>query len=246
MLPGLSDSEVYKLERTIGANDSGYKREIPYPAEVGMLLLKSIEAGSTFATLTTYFKNKNLLSHDKMLREKVSIAQNIDKKFHKIIKYGEYKESGDITFDVARIISRWPDALIEEVIPYILSYELNRSDLMGIKQRIDRGKVSLKVAIEEFIEESNKLPTLSFISTIQDLNIIRYLKKTNLNLLQEKIKEENDIINFFMKENRKLISAKIYENIYVLTILGKSLGNKQKENLDNLVQDFLKKVANVD
>jgi len=240
-LPGLTDSETYSLERTIGANDSGYKREIHYPAEAGYLLSKSIASGSTFKTLTTYFRDKNLLSHDKMLREKVSIYQNIDKKYHKIIKYGEYLEQGEITFDVARIISRWPNDLIEEVIPQILSYELKREDLMGIKQRIDRGKVSLEVAIEEFIEETNKPQLVTFISTIREEETIKYLQKNNLSSMQKKLSIEKLLIDFFKEENRKLISIKIYENIFILTFLGKDFKKTQKEKLDHIVLSLIKK-----
>jgi len=244
-LPGLTDSETYSLERTIGVQDSGYKREIPYPAEVGYLLSKSMASGSTFKTLLTYFRNKNLLSHDKMLREKVSIFQNIDKKYHKIIKYSEYLEQGEITFDVARIISRWPNELIEEVIPQIISYELKREDLMGIKQRIDRGKVSLEVAIEEYIEETNKPQLVTFISTIRDKVTIKYLQKKNLPSIQKKLSTEKLLIDFFKKENRKLVSIKLYENIFILTFLGKDFEKAQKEKLDHIVLSSLKKnVAN--
>ena len=175
-----------------------------------------------------------------MLREKVSIAQNIDKKFHKIIKYGEYKEKGDITFDVARIISKWSDSLIEKVIPYILSYGLQRTDLQGIKQRMDRGGVSLDEAIDEFIEENNKIPTVTFISTIQEKDTIIFLKKNGLTTLQEQLAVDEKLISFFNKENRKFISIKLFEDVYILTFLGKNLGKKQKENLDNLVQNWLK------
>ncbi len=243
-LPGLTPEEVFLLVRTLGAqDDKGSKRPIKYPVKAGKLLLKSINAGATYSTLLEFFKSKKRLTNDSMIRAHIKIVEKIDEKYHNIIKYGEFKEIGDITYDQAQTIANWPDDLIEEIIPNIVSYGLQRSDLRGIFQRMERGNVTLEVAMEEFREQNNKIIQSSYFSSIRDKSVLKYLKKQDLTVISEELSKKEDFLKFFETEKRKLVSVKVFENSFSVSFLGKPLGKLKKDKLETIVQTFLKKAV---
>lgn len=142
MLNGLTKEEFAKLVTSVGVHR---KNRHLRPIEVSQLLGKALEFNSLLE-----IANACLLKTTGDLSRFISL-QKIPTELQKLISFG--KQRGCISFSVAAEIAKLEQQdQISELAKFSLEKDLSKNDVIAIVQRIKRGGVSVKAAVDEILK----------------------------------------------------------------------------------------------
>ena len=237
-LKGLTPKEELLLSRSVNTRNTGFIPEIS-PVEVGNLLNKCIENGSSVQDLTDYFG----YIHTKTINEFLSIYENLNENISHLVVFADqklYKRGLNyITYDKARIIAKFDSKFQETLALATIDYQFSRYDLEGIKQRMHRTGLSFKEVLNEFKKRKEKPIVTTLLTFFLDKKVLKLMSSEKGQDTFYKVLESDSINSLFKNNNRRIVQAKCSSSTYSLTISGGILSNKFKNDIDLTVERLL-------
>ncbi|MAV28748.1 MAG: hypothetical protein CMF43_02975 [Legionellales bacterium] len=157
-LKGITQKEVFVLDRNIGNQDSGFSAQNTYE-EVVKVLTKAVEKENTLEDIALYLN----LEATTMLYRHIYIRDNLDIKLHKFVRYGsseEYKNDKKgifIGFQMANELSRVPKKEQNRVYKFIVKNKLKGwNEIKSVRELLERTNLDINEIFEKVLSESGK------------------------------------------------------------------------------------------
>ena len=157
-LKGITQKEVFVLDRNIGNQDSGFSAQNTYE-EVVKVLTKAVEKENTLEDIALYLN----LEATTMLYRHIYIRDNLDIKLHKFVRYGsseEYKNDKKgifIGFQMANELSRVPKKEQNRVYKFIVKNKLKGwNEIKSVRELLGRTNLDINEIFEKVLSESGK------------------------------------------------------------------------------------------
>lgn len=157
-LKGITEREVFVLDRNIGNQDSGFSAQNTYE-EVVKALTKAINNGNTLEDIALHLN----LESTTMLYRHIYIRDNLDITLHKFVRYGsseEYKNDKKgifIGFQMANELSRVPKNQQNRVYKFIVKNKLKGwNEIKSVRELLERTNLNINEIFEKVLSESGK------------------------------------------------------------------------------------------
>jgi hypothetical protein len=237
-LKGITPKEELSLSRSVNYKNTGFKPEIS-PYEVGRLLTKCIDSGNTVQELTDFFQ----YGYTKSVNDLINIYKNSNKNISHLIVFDEqelYKRGiGYITFDVARILVKFDKKYQEELAIATVDYQMDRYDLEGMKQRMDRSGLPFKEVLKEFKKRKEDPVVTTLLTFFLDKKVLNLMSSEKGKKVFYKTLETSEIKTLFKENNKNIVQAQCSEALYSLTISGGKLTKEFKNTVDLTIERIL-------
>ncbi len=237
-LKGISPKEELSLSRSVNYKNTGFKPEIS-PYEVGRLLTKCIDSGNTVQELTDYFQ----YGYTKSINDLINIYKKSNENIAHLIVFDEqelYKRGiGYITFDVARILVKFDKKHQEELAVATVDYQMDRYDLEGMKQRMDRSGLSFKEVLKEFKKRKEDPIVTTLLTFFLDKKVLNLMSSEKGKQVFYKTLEMPEIKTLLKENNKNIVQAQCSETTYSLTISGGKLTEEFKNSIDLTIERLL-------
>ena len=233
----MTPKEELSLSRSVNYKNTGFKPEIS-PYEVGRLLTKCIDSGNTVQELTDFFQ----YGYTKSVNDLINIYKNSNENIAHLIVFDEqelYKKGiGYITFDVARILVKFDKKYQEELAIATVDYQMDRYDLEGMKQRMDRSGLPFKEVLKEFKKRKEDPVVTTLLTFFLDKKVLDLMSSEKGKKVFFETLEMPLIKTLFKENNKNIVQAQCSEALYSLTISGGKL-TKEFRNIVDLTIDRL-------
>lgn len=239
-LPGLTEKESLKLQRSVGSQNSEYKTALT-PTESGEYILRSQKAGASNKEIAQYC---NLEPTSKMVNEHKNLYLNLDSKLHQFVAYSDSKKPGQIVFDRARIISQFDKKYQELIIFSTIEHNFNRTNLEGIKQKLERSNMDIKEIVKEMAERKGQNLVVNFFSYIHDKKFRQKLSSTfqsDRDKIFSQVLKDKMLEEIVKKDQKKILSGTLGKSHYSLLITGSSLSVKTKKLIEERIEKIIYK-----
>ena len=237
-LKGVTPKEELSLSRSVNYKNTGFKPEIS-PYEVGRLLTKCIDSGNTVQELTDFFQ----YGYTKSVNDLINIYKNSNENIAHLIVFDEqelYKKGiGYITFDVARILVKFDKKYQEELAIATVDYQMDRYDLEGMKQRMDRSGLPFKEVLKEFKKRKEDPVVTTLLTFFLDKKVLDLMSSEKGKKVFFETLEMPLIKTLFKENNKNIVQAQCSEALYSLTISGGKLTKEFKNTVDLTVERIL-------
>lgn len=237
-LKGITPKEELSLSRSVNYKNTGFKPEIS-PYEVGRLLTKCIDSGNTVQELTDFFQ----YGYTKSVNDLVNIYKKANENIAHLIVFDEqelYKRGiGYITFDVARILVKFDKKYQEELAIATVDYQMDRYDLEGMKQRMDRSGLPFKDVLKEFKKRKEDPVVTTLLTFFLDKKVLNLMSSEKGKKVFYKTLETPEIKTLFKENNKNIVQAQCSEALYSLTISGGKLTKEFKNTVDLTIERIL-------
>jgi len=237
-LKGITPKEELSLSRSVNYKNTGFKPEIS-PYEVGRLLTKCIDSGNTVQELTDFFQ----YGYTKSVNDLVNIYKKANENIAHLIVFDEqelYKRGiGYITFDVARILVKFDKKYQEELAIATVDYQMDRYDLEGMKQRMDRSGLPFKEVLKEFKKRKEDPVVTTLLTFFLDKKVLNLMSSEKGKKVFYKTLETSEIKTLFKENNKNIVQAQCSETTYSLTISGGKLTEEFKNSIDLTIERLL-------
>lgn len=157
-LKGITQKEVFVLDRNIGNQDSGFSAQNTFE-EVIKALTKAVDKGNTLDDIALHLN----LEATTMLYRHIYIRDNLDDKLHKFVRYGsseEYKNDKKgifIGFQMANELSRVPKNEQNRVYKFIVKNKLKGwNEIKSVRELLERTNLNINEIFEKVLSESGK------------------------------------------------------------------------------------------
>ena len=234
----MTPKEELSLSRSVNYKNTGFKPEIS-PYEVGRLLTKCIDSGNTVQELTDFFQ----YGYTKSVNDLVNIYKNLNENIAHLIVFDEqelYKRGiGYITFDVARILVKFNKKYQEELAIATVDYQMDRYDLEGIKQRMDRSGSPFKEVLKEFKKRKEDPVVTTLLTFFLDKKVLDLMSSEKGKKVFYKTLEMPEIKTLFKENNKNIVQAQCSEALYSLTISGGKLTKEFRNTVDLSIERLL-------
>lgn len=234
----MTPKEELSLSRSVNYKNTGFKPEIS-PYEVGRLLTKCIDSGNTVQELTDFFQ----YGYTKSVNDLVNIYKNLNENIAHLIVFDEqelYKRGiGYITFDVARILVKFNKKYQEELAIATVDYQMDRYDLEGIKQRMDRSGLPFKEVLKEFKKRKEDPVVTTLLTFFLDKKVLDLMSSEKGKKVFYKTLEMPEIKTLFKENNKNIVQAQCSEALYSLTISGGKLTKEFRNTVDLSIERLL-------
>ena len=234
----MTPKEELSLSRSVNYKNTGFKPEIS-PYEVGRLLTKCIDSGNTVQELTDFFQ----YGYTKSVNDLVNIYKNSNENITHLIVFDEqelYKKGiGYITFDVARILVKFDKKYQEELAIATVDYQMDRYDLEGMKQRMDRSGLPFKEVLKEFKKRKENPVVTTLLTFFLDKKVLDLMSSEKGKKVFYKTLEMPEIKNLFKENNKNIVQAQCSEALYSLTISGGKLTKEFRNIVDLTIERLL-------
>ncbi len=233
-LKGISQDEIFILDRNIGNQDSGFSAQNSYQ-DVVKVLIKAIKEDNTLDEIAL---NLNLQSTT-MLYRHIFIFENLDAKIHKFIRYGsseEYKNDKKgiyIGFQMANELARIPKKQQSKVYDFIVQNKLKGwNEIKSVRELLERTNLKINEIFEKVLVESGKSD-----------NIYSHIIKINLEedspkLFRMEQVEKNKIAKKIVKKHLKEDILEVNLAYTVLEIVTKERIKIPSSKLDKIDEDI--------
>ena len=237
-LKGISPKEELSLSRSVNYKNTGFKPEIS-PYEVGRLLTKCIDSGNTVQELTDFFQ----YGYTKSVNDLVNIYKKANENIAHLIVFDEqelYKRGiGYITFDVARILVKFDKKYQEELAIATVDYQMDRYDLEGMKQRMDRSGLPFKEVLKEFKKRKEDPVVTTLLTFFLDKKVLDLMSSEKGKKVFFETLEMPLIKTLFKENNKNIVQAQCSEALYSLTISGGKLTKEFRNIVDLTIERLL-------
>ena len=237
-LKGVTPKEELSLSRSVNYKNTGFKPEIS-PYEVGRLLTKCIDSGNTVQELTDFFQ----YGYTKSVNDLINIYKNSNENIAHLIVFDEqelYKKGiGYITFDVARILVKFDKKYQEELAIATVDYQMDRYDLEGMKQRMDRSGLPFKEVLKEFKKRKEDPVVTTLLTFFLDKKVLDLMSSEKGKKVFFETLEMPLIKTLFKENNKNIVQAQCSEALYSLTISGGKLTKEFRNIVDLTIERLL-------
>tara|TARA_B100001094_G_C18080347_1_gene744834 strand:+ start:232 stop:963 length:732 start_codon:yes stop_codon:yes gene_type:complete len=237
-LKGVTPKEELSLSRSVNYKNTGFKPEIS-PYEVGRLLTKCIDSGNTVQELTDFFQ----YGYTKSVIDLVNIYKNSNENIAHLIVFDEqelYKRGiGYITFDVARILVKFDKKYQEELAIATVDFQMDRYDLEGMKQRMDRSGLPFKEVLKEFKKRKEDPVVTTLLTFFLDKKVLDLMSSEKGKKVFYKTLEMPEVKTLFKENNKNIVQAQCSEALYSLTISGGKLTKEFRNIVDLSIERLL-------
>lgn len=237
-LKGITPKEELSLSRSVNYKTTGFKPDIS-PYEVGRLLTKCIDSGNTVQELTDYFQ----YGYTKSVNDLINIYKSSNENIAHLIVFDEqelYKRGiGYITFDVARILVKFDKQYQEELAITTVDYQMDRYDLEGMKQRMDRSGLPFKEVLEEFKKRKEDPVVTTLLAFFLDAKVTDLMMSEKGKKVFYEVLETPELKTLFKENNKNIVQAQCSKTTYSLTISGGKLTQEFKNTVDLTIERIL-------
>jgi hypothetical protein len=234
----VTPKEELSLSRSVNYKNTGFKPEIS-PYEVGRLLTKCIDSGNTVQELTDFFQ----YGYTKSVIDLVNIYKNSNENIAHLIVFDEqelYKRGiGYITFDVARILVKFDKKYQEELAIATVDFQMDRYDLEGMKQRMDRSGLPFKEVLKEFKKRKEDPVVTTLLTFFLDKKVLDLMSSEKGKKVFYKTLEMPEVKTLFKENNKNIVQAQCSEALYSLTISGGKLTKEFRNIVDLSIERLL-------
>ncbi len=234
----MTPKEELSLSRSVNYKNTGFKPEIS-PYEVGRLLTKCIDSGNTVQELTDFFQ----YGYTKSVIDLVNIYKNSNENIAHLIVFDEqelYKRGiGYITFDVARILVKFDKKYQEELAIATVDFQMDRYDLEGMKQRMDRSGLPFKEVLKEFKKRKEDPVVTTLLTFFLDKKVLDLMSSEKGKKVFYKTLEMPEVKTLFKENNKNIVQAQCSEALYSLTISGGKLTKEFRNIVDLSIERLL-------
>ena len=237
-LPGLSPTEALNLQRSVGSQNSEFKTVLT-PIESGEYIIRSLEAGATYKEIALWC---NLSEKSRMIQDHKNLILKLEKKLRHFVAYGDNRSQGQITFDAARFITSFDKGLQEQLVTAVIEYRFTKTELEGIRQKIERSDIKIQDAIKEMAERKGENLVVNFFVYIHDKKFKETLKNTTQdkrNKLFSPILVDKKILDIVSSNGKKIIGGTLGQTHYSLLITGNNLSRDLKKQIETRIEEIL-------
>lgn len=239
-LPGLTEKESLNLQRSVGSQNSEYRTALT-PTESGEYIFRSLNSGATNKEIAQYC---NLEPNSKMVNEHKNLFLKLDDKLHQFVAYSDNKRPGQIVFDRARIISQFDKKYQEIIIVATIEHNFNRTNLEGIKQKLERSDMRIEEIVKEMAERKGQNLVVNFFSYIHDKKFREKLKNTvqiQRDMMFNEVLRDNKLKEIVKNEQKKILSGTLGKSHYSILITGSSLSIDTKKQIEERIENLIYK-----
>ncbi len=238
-LKGISEKEVFILDRNIGNQDSGFSAQNTF-LDVAKVLNKAIEKGNTLEDIALYLN----LQATTMLYRHVYIYENLDAELHGYVRYGsseEYKNDQKgiyVGFQMANELSRVLGQHQKKVYEFIVKNRLRGwNEIKSVRELLDRTNLNIDEIFKKVLLESGKS------NDRYSYTIPINLESDSPVLFKMRQDSKNEIAKKIVKKHLKIKILEVtlaYTILEIITENRPNLSTVELKNINNKIIQELK------